>query len=294
MVKTRGQPPTFLGFTSRPRLLQRRLQSRLLSCTLRHAIKRPVMLNNSEIVQAIEQRAPISSERLLPLIYNQLLLLARQRLTQYNSDNSFDSCDLVHEAYLRLKADGRQWDHPGHFFAAAADEMRRILIDHKRRMRRVKHGGDRIRVELPEPSQSGSLELEDLLALQEALEALQQKSAKKAELVKLRYFAGLTLDEAAALLQISRTTANRYWSFSRDWLFNRLQDHSPQPAGEPEPPAVDQPGITASDRLPTHSARPIQHAIDSAKLLEATGMRCSKRVHLLCLGSSERRPSHRR
>jgi RNA polymerase sigma factor (TIGR02999 family) len=196
------------------------------------------MLNNSEIVQAIEQRDAISSERLLPLVYDQLLLLARQRLARDNSGNSFDSCDLVHEAYLRLKADGRQWDNRGHFFAAAADEMRRILIDHKRRMRRVKHGGDRIRVELPEPGQSGSLELEEFFALQEALEALQQKNAKKAELVKLRYFAGLTLDEAAALLQISRTTANRYWSFSRAWLFNRLQDRSPQPPGEPEPPAA--------------------------------------------------------
>lgn len=196
------------------------------------------MLNNSEIVQVIEQRDPISSERMLPLVYKQLLHLARQRLARENSGNSFDSCDLVHDAYLRLKADGRQWDNPGHFFAAAADEMRRILIDHKRRTRRVKHGGDRTRVELPEPGQSGPLELEELFALQEALDALQQKSAEKAELVRLRYFAGLTLDEAAAFLQISRTTANRYWSFSRAWLFNRLQDRSPQRPGEPEPPAV--------------------------------------------------------
>ena len=218
------------------------------------------MLNNSEIVQANEQRDPISSERLLPLVYNQLLLLARQRLAQDNSGNSFDPCDLVHDAYLRLKADGRQWDHPGHFFAAAADEMRRILIDHTRRMRRVKHGGDRIRVELPEPGQSGSLELVELFALQEALEALQQKSSKKAELVKLRYFAGLTLDEAATLLQISRTTANRYWSFSRAWLLNRLQDRSPHPPGEPEPPAVD--------------------------------LRFTKRSHSPCLGTSEQRPTH--
>lgn len=191
----------------------------------------------SEIVLAIEQRDSIASERLLPLVYDELRLLARQRLAGENSNISFDSCDLVHETYLRLKPDGRQWDSPGHFFAAAADEMRRILIDHKRRKRRVKHGGDHIRVELPEPSQSGPLELEELLALQEALDALQQKSAEKAELVKLRYFASLTLDEAAALLQISRTTANRHWSFSRAWLFNRLQDHSPQRPGEPEPPA---------------------------------------------------------
>lgn len=197
------------------------------------------MLNNSELDPAIEQHAPISSERLLPLVYHQLLLLARQRLANENSGNFFDSSDLVHDAYLRLKADSRQWDHPGHFFAAAADEMRRILIDHTRRMRRVKHGGDRIRVGLSESCQSGSLELEELFALQEALEALEQKSAKKAELVKLRYFSGLTLDEAAVLLQISRTTANRYWSFSRAWLFNRLQDRSPEPPGEPEPPAVD-------------------------------------------------------
>lgn len=197
------------------------------------------MAELTEIALAIEQRDSVASERLLPGLYDELRLLARQRLAGENTNITFDSCDLVHETYLRLKPDGRQWENPGHFFAAAADEMRRILIDHMRRKRRVKHGGDRVRVEMPDVGTSPQFELEELLTLQEALDALQQKNAAMAELVKLRYFAGLTLGEAAALLEISQTTANRHWRFSRAWLYNQLEDRPPQLPGEPKPPVVD-------------------------------------------------------
>jgi len=186
----------------------------------------------TDVAVAIERQDPIESERLLPLVYDELRRLAAHRLAGETGGISLGATDLVHEAYLRLKPDQRNWDSPEHFFAAAADEMRRILIDRARRRRRVKHGGTRARVELPELNAAEPLDLDDLLALQTALDALQQKSPVKAELVKLRYFAGLTLDEAAALLHISRATASRYWTYARAWLYDRLRDDSIRLPGE--------------------------------------------------------------
>jgi RNA polymerase sigma factor (TIGR02999 family) len=184
------------------------------------------MADVSEVVAAIENQDALESKRLLPMVYDELRRLAAQRLAGETGTVSFTSSDLVHEAYLRMRPDGRHWDSPAHYFAAAADEMRRILIDRARRRRRPKHGGTVKRVEIPAIAQSRALELDAVLALNEALESLHQRSPAKAEVVKLRFYAGLSLDETAAMLDISRATASRYWTFARAWLYDRLQDDS--------------------------------------------------------------------
>src|SRR5205807_8891501 len=136
---------------------------------------------------------------------------------------------LVHEAYLRLVAsperesgEEQRWDSRGHFFAAAAEAMRRILVEQARRKRSLKKGGGRAREEFDEVQLAAPEPVEDLLALDEALEKLAAKDSVKAELVKLRYFAGLTIDEAAAALGISPATAKRYWTYTRTWLYQEI------------------------------------------------------------------------
>jgi RNA polymerase sigma factor (TIGR02999 family) len=159
---------------------------------------------------------------LLPLVYAELRKLAAARLGREAPGQTLDATSLVHEAYLRLVGGGG-FDGRGHFFAAAAEAMRRILIDQARRKDRPKHGGDRRRVELDEravPPAAGRAD--DLLALDEALADLAREDPAKAELVKLRYFAGLTLDQAAACLGISPATAKRHWTLARAWLFQAL------------------------------------------------------------------------
>ncbi len=167
-----------------------------------------------------------NAEQLLPLVYAELRRLAAQRLAHEAIGQTLQPTALVHEAYLRLvgQADRRRWDSRGHFFAAAAEAMRRILVENARRKQRIKHGGERGRVELLnvdvaiEPDDH-----ESLLALDDALEAFTMHSPDKAQLVKLRYFAGLSEAEAAQVLGISRATASRWWAFARAWLFDRLR-----------------------------------------------------------------------
>jgi RNA polymerase sigma factor (TIGR02999 family) len=179
----------------------------------------------TRILSAIEQGDPHAAEQLLPMVYDELRQLAADRLAHERPGQTLQATALVHEAYLRL-VDVQQvqhWNSRGHFFAAAAEAMRRILIDNARRKGRPKHGGGRRRMDLDE-ALSVAEPRDDLLALDEALRRLSEEAPLKAELVKLRYFAGLSLDEAAASLNISLATAKRYWAVARAWLFAALSE----------------------------------------------------------------------
>ena len=184
-----------------------------------------------------------ASAELLPLVYEELRRLARSNMAQERGSHTLQATALVHEAYLRLIADEpTRWENRRHFFAAAAEAMRRILIDSARRKRRPKHGGKLKRVELDEAARLSESPGEDLLALDEALTRLAATEPVKVELVKLRFFAGMTIPEAAQVLGISEATAQRYWTFARVWLYCALEDAdgaggaSDGPLGKSSPP----------------------------------------------------------
>ena len=162
---------------------------------------------------------------LLPLMYRELKRLASARMDNERADHTLQPTALVHEAYLRLIGDANQqaWDSRGHFFGAAAEAMRRILVENARRRKRVRHGGELKRVTLSDGDViQAPADHHDLLSLDEALAAFAEESPQRAELVKLRYFAGLGEAEAAEVLGISRATASRWWTFSRAWLLERM------------------------------------------------------------------------
>jgi RNA polymerase sigma factor (TIGR02999 family) len=184
------------------------------------------MSDVTHILSAIEHGDPSAAKQLLPLVYDELRKLAAARLAQEKPGQTLQATALVHEAYLRLVDDAgaSQWNSRGHFFAAAAEAMRRILIDGARRRQRGKHGGDLRRLPLDGLALPASEQSDDLLALDEALTRLAAEEPIKAELVKLRYFAGLSLGEAAACLNISLVTAKRYWAVARAWLYAALAD----------------------------------------------------------------------
>jgi len=168
----------------------------------------------------IESGDPAAAEQLLPLVYDELRRLAAQRMTQENPGQTLQATALVHEAYLRLVDHQplQHWEGRGHFFAAAAEAMRRILVDRARRKAAVKRGGDLARVAL-EPELAAAPELqEDLVALDAALDQFAAEYPVQAELVMLRYFGGLSLSDAAATLGLSERTAGRHWAFARAWL----------------------------------------------------------------------------
>ena len=179
----------------------------------------------TRILSAIEQGDPSAAEQLLPLVYDELRKLAAQRLAQEKPGQTLQATALVHEAYLRLVgADPQQpWDSRGHFFAAAAEAMRRILVENARRKRGLKHGGDRRRQPLDPDGIAAPEAADDLLALDEALTKLAATEPKVAELVKLRYFAGQTIPQAAAQLHISSRTADAWWSYAKAWFQAALQ-----------------------------------------------------------------------
>ena len=179
----------------------------------------------TQLLTAIEKGDPQAANQLLPLVYDELRRLAAQKLALEKPGQTLQSTVLVHEAFLRLvKADPEaHWDGRGHFFAAAAEAMRRILVENARRKHRLKRGGDRQRVGLRQIVAMSDVPSEDLLALDEALDLLAAEDGQKAELVKLRYFAGLSVQEAARCLGISRATADRYWAYARAWLYDRLR-----------------------------------------------------------------------
>lgn len=178
----------------------------------------------TRILSAIEQGDPSASEHLLPLVYDELRKLAAQKLAQEKPGQTLQATALVHEAYLRLvDADQAQpWNSRGHFFAAAAEAMRRILVDQARRKQADKHGGGRRRVDLPGDLAAAEAGSDDLVALDEALSRLERHDPDAARLVKLRYFAGLSHQDAAEALGISRGAADRLWALGRAWLFRQL------------------------------------------------------------------------
>jgi RNA polymerase sigma factor (TIGR02999 family) len=181
------------------------------------------MADVSRLLSAIQQGDPHAAAELLPLVYDELRGLAAAQLASERPGQTLDATALVHEAYLRLAGD-RPFADRRHFFRVAAEAMRRVLIDRARRKRRTRHGGDRARVPLSDVEVPADATAEELLALDEALDRFAASDPVKAELVKLRYFAGLSEKEAAAALGISRATASRYWTYARAWLINVLDE----------------------------------------------------------------------
>jgi RNA polymerase sigma factor (TIGR02999 family) len=179
----------------------------------------------TRILSAIEGGDPHAAEQLLPLVYDELRKLAAQRLAQEKPGQTLQATALVHEAYLRLVGTppARPWNGRGHFFAAAAQAMQRILVEGARRKRSLKHGGGRSRRGLDDSRLAAPEPREDLLALDEALNKLAATDRVAAELVRLRYFAGLALPEAAELLGMSPRTAGRLWAYARAWLRREVE-----------------------------------------------------------------------
>jgi RNA polymerase sigma factor (TIGR02999 family) len=179
------------------------------------------MSDVTRILNAIEQGDARDADKLLPLVYEELRRLAAQKMSRELPGHTLQATALVHEAYMRLVGSGDQdWNGRTHFFSAAAEAMRRILIDNARRKKSQKRGGDRQRIDLDEAVTVGGdeKELDDLIALNDAFDRLSAKDKLKADLVKLRYFAGLTTKQAADILDISHNTADKYWAYARAWL----------------------------------------------------------------------------
>jgi RNA polymerase sigma factor (TIGR02999 family) len=186
----------------------------------------------TQILSAIERGDGHAAEQLLPLVYQELRQLAAQKMAQEVPGQTLQATALVHEAYLRLVGyeNVEKWNSRGHFYAAAAEAMRRILIEKARRKHRLRHGGDRQRVNLDNLNVMQEQKAEELIALDAALERLAGEDAIVGEVVKLRYFAGLTIEQTAAALAISVRTANRHWAYARAWLYRQLGQ-----AGEAHP-----------------------------------------------------------
>jgi RNA polymerase sigma factor (TIGR02999 family) len=182
------------------------------------------MTNVTQILSRIDSGDPTASEELLPLVYDELRKLAAAKLAHEKPGQTLQATALVHEAYLRLigPANALGWDSRGHFFSAAAEAMRRILIERARRQGRRKRGGNLDRIDLDDVAGSCSDDQSELLDLDDALIKLKAIHPEKAALVNLRYFAGLTSDQAAAALGISPATADRHWAFARAWLYREL------------------------------------------------------------------------
>jgi RNA polymerase sigma factor (TIGR02999 family) len=186
----------------------------------------------TRILSSLDHGSPHAAEQLLPLVYEELRKLAAQKLAQEAPGQTLQATALVHEAYLRLVASpgresaesGQHWDSRGHFFAAAAEAMRRILVESVRRKKSKKRGGDRERVPLDQIEVALPSPTDDLLALDDALDRLAAERPAVAELVKLRFFAGLTMEEAARTLGISPATAYRQWSYAQAWLFRAVSE----------------------------------------------------------------------
>jgi RNA polymerase sigma factor (TIGR02999 family) len=176
----------------------------------------------TRILDAVGQGDPRAAAQLLPLVYDELRRLAAGQLAREKPGQTLDATALVHEAYLRLVGD-QQFENRRHFFAAAAEAMRRILVENARRKRSLKRGGDRQRLDLDMEQRIEVERSDQLLALDEALNRFEARDPDKARLVKLRYFAGMTIEQAAETLAISITTANRWWNYARAWLHEEIR-----------------------------------------------------------------------
>jgi len=178
----------------------------------------------TRVIEAIQRGDPKAAEELLPLVYEELRKLAAVRMSNEAAGQTLQPTALVHEAWLRLAGEGSQkWDSKGHFFAAAAESMRRILIENARRKHALKRGVHLERVNLEDVEAAILTDGETLLLVNEALEKLEQEDPEVAQLVKLRFFAGMTNEEAGQALGVSARTAKRYWTFARAWLFRELR-----------------------------------------------------------------------
>ena len=184
------------------------------------------MSNVTQILSQIESGDPSAAEQLLPLVYDELRKLAAAKMAQEKPGQTLQATALVHEAYVRLVDvdNAPHWDSRGHFFAAAAESMRRILLNQARDKKRLKRGGDRRRIDLEKIEVALDTRSDDLIALDEAIQQLEEEDQECAKLVKLRFFAGLSHSEAAASLGITRRVADRQWAYARSWLFDRLRD----------------------------------------------------------------------
>lgn len=187
----------------------------------------PTDLPVSRILQRVSEGEVRAAQELLPLVYDELRRLAAARMKNEAAEHTLQPTALVHEAYLRLlRSEHQSWDNRRHFFSAAAEAMRRILIEHARSRDRIKRGGELHREPLADIAISPSVDLSEIIAVHEVLEEFEREMPDKAELVKLRYFAGLDEAIAAETLGISRATASRWWTFSRAWLFQKISEKS--------------------------------------------------------------------
>jgi RNA polymerase sigma factor (TIGR02999 family) len=184
------------------------------------------MSDVTQILSRIESGDPSAAEKLLPLVYQELRRLAAQKMAQENPGQTLQATALVHEAYIRLvdAQQGQQWDSRGHFFAAAAEAMRRILVEQARRKGRLKRGGELVRHDLHELEIVTQVRPDEIVAVDEALLKLETQHAAAAQLVKLRYFAGMTIPECAAAIGISSRKADQLWAYARAWLLAEMGD----------------------------------------------------------------------
>ena len=180
----------------------------------------------NEVTQILNDRSENATARLLPILYDELRRLAADRMSAEKPGQTLSPTGLVHEAWLRLVGTDENWESRGHFFGAAAEAMRRILIDNARRKLAAKYGGGHVRADLDIESHEASSDDERLIELNDALSKLAEVDSSKSELVKLRYFAGCSIKEAAELLGISTATADRYWAYSRAWLQTEMNAQS--------------------------------------------------------------------
>ena len=177
-----------------------------------------------QILDTMQPQEAQTTEQLLPLVYAELRRLAAHKMASENPNQTLQPTALVHEAWLKLGGEqSRQWSNRNHFFAAAAEAMRRILTDNAKRKLRVRHGGGQQRVDLDNCETASESDADHILAVSEALEKFAQLDPQRAELVKLRYFVGLTFEQAAEVLGISEPTAKRYWAFARAWLYEEIR-----------------------------------------------------------------------
>lgn len=186
------------------------------------------MTEVTRILACVDQGDPTAAEQLLPLVYSELRQLAAEKMADEKPGQTLQATALVHEAYLRLvdQKTALRWNSRGHFFAAAAEAMRRILIDRARHKKSQKAGGKHQRADLPEIEAPADPSFTDMLALHEALAKLEEQDRLKAELVKLRFFAGLTSEQAARALDIAPSTADKYWAYARAWLHLEMNGDS--------------------------------------------------------------------
>ncbi len=184
------------------------------------------MSNVTQILCAIEQGNPQAAEQLLPLVYDELRRLAAEKMAQEKPGQTLQATALVHEAYLRLvdSEKAQPWNSRGHFFAAAAEAMRRILVERARRKRAAKHGGGCLKIDFDPALAALDSRADEVVALDEAVEQLGRHDAEAAELVKLRFFAGLTHQEAAQAMGMGRREADRLWALARAWLYRQIAD----------------------------------------------------------------------